>query len=174
MAPVDMNLTLAIKEIMPIECKIDGESFSINFHEVEDEHKPFAPSAANQGRRSPKHQLAPQHFPSSRIDSPSSWARLQFPVALRHIWLDKYHNRVPTTPRPGSRIRGAEQNNKSLWKINKLIDFWCFYLETSRIESSRVSETWIITFESHPAWRPARTFVSLRNSMSRPTVHVIE
>lgn len=65
-----------------------------------------------------------------------------------------------------------EKRQKSSWKINKLIDFWCFYLEPKHLPET--IETWIITSVNRRAWQPIRIFVSLRNSMSHPTVHVSE
>lgn len=72
----------------------------------------------------------PRRFPSSQIVPPSAWAKLQFPVALHHIWSTN-ENHVPIRRGKG------KQEEHFLWKINKLIDFWCFFISwwTSRIQS---------------------------------------
>lgn len=65
-----------------------------------------------------------------------------------------------------------EEKRKSSWKINKLIDFWCFYLGPKHLPET--IGTRIITSVNRRAWQPTRIFVSLRNSTSHPIVHVSE
>lgn len=155
---------------MSNDCEIDEESSSINCEtrrgsRREKINKPFAPSAANRVRKSPRHQLVLPHFPSSPSDSPSLRAMPRFPVALRHI-----------CERTSHESEEHEEEQQSLWKINKLIDFRCVFISKSISIAIRqhMNGACIITSESRPAWRPARTFVSLRNLMSHPIVHVIE